>query len=245
MRLAVYTRVSTAIQATGESLLDQEADCRRWALNNDHTIGGVFNEEGISGTEQNRPALTALLDALDAGVVGGVILRDMDRLAREVTTQEAILAQLWSRNAAVFTVVNGHVEHDSIDDPYRTAMRQMTGVFSGLERRMIRKRMNDGKRSKAARGGHAGGPAPYGWRTDHGELVPVWPEQEALRMMLERYREGASQVAITAELNEQGYPTRRGGWWHQPTVSRIIAKELTLTEQQVTYRQSQLERHTA
>lgn len=243
MRLAVYTRVSTSIQVTGESLQDQENDCRKWAEGSQHTIRAVFHEEGISGTAEDRPALTELLDALERGDVRGVLLRDMDRLAREVTTQEAILAQLWARGAYVFTMSGGQVQQDDPDDPYRTAMRQMKGVFNGLERRMIRKRMNDGKRNKSARGGQAQGPAPYGWRTESGELIPVWPEQETLRVMLQMYHDGATQQAITAHLNEEGYPTQRGGWWRQPTVSRVLAKELSLTEQQVTYRRRQLRDH--
>lgn len=62
------------------------------------------------------------------------------------------------------------------DDPMRTAVRQMQGVLAQLDRAMIVKKLRDARRNKIRRGMHANGPAPYGWRTVDGELVPVHAE---------------------------------------------------------------------
>jgi len=52
----------------------------------------------------------------------------------------------------VFAADAGESHADDADDPMRTAMRQMTGVFAQLERGMIRARMARGKRAAAAQG---------------------------------------------------------------------------------------------
>ena len=72
----------------------------------------------------------------------------------------------------------------------RTAMRQMRGVFHELDRRLIAKRLRDGRNAKAAKGGHATGSPPYGWQVDkpnadnpRGALVPQTAEQAALARM--------------------------------------------------------------
>jgi hypothetical protein len=64
----IYTRVSTAGQATdGVSLDAQEAKARSWAEANGYEIGDVWSDAGISGKRAtNRPALTAALDAVCA-----------------------------------------------------------------------------------------------------------------------------------------------------------------------------------
>lgn len=56
---------------------------------------------------------------------------------------------------------HGEILPDEADDLVRTAMRQMTGVFTQLDRAMIAKRLRDGRRIKAARAATPRGvPAP-------------------------------------------------------------------------------------
>ncbi len=123
---------------------------------------------------------------IDNGEADGLIVRDLDRLTREVTVQEAILGRVWLvGHAAVFTSLPPQeVQRDDPDDPMRTAMRQMVGVFAGLERRIGAKRLRDRRRAKAAAGGHATGATPYGWKSAKrgpgnpaGKLVPVPPSR--------------------------------------------------------------------
>ena len=122
----------------------------------------------------------------------------------------------------------------------RTAMRQIAGVFAALERATIAKRMRDGCRAKAAAGGHSGGSAPYGWRTQDGELHTVPAEQEALRVMLALRRQGWWQAAIARTLDEDGHPTRSGRPWSDVVVGRILNREAALTPAQREYQTRRL-----
>lgn len=223
MQLVASVRVSTREQVeNGDGIDIQIRAIKRWARANGHRIVHVARDEGVSGAKNahERPGLTEALTLIHDGKAHGLIVRDLDRLAREVTIQEAILAEVWNGlNARVFTT-SGEVLRDDPDDPMRTAMRKMAGVFHELDRLMIVKRLRDGRSAKAAKGGHPVGRYPYGW----GPAGPIKAQQKALALMLRLRDQGLSTRAIAETLTEQGHPTARGGQWSSPTVARILAR---------------------
>lgn len=237
-RLVAYLRVSSIELSSGFRLADQRRAIRDAAKALDARVVKWCSDEGLSGAlpAEERPGLECALAALDDGEADGLIVRDLDRLARAVTVQEAVIGRAWMLDhAAVFTSLPPQeVKRDDPDDPMRTAMREMAGVFAGLERRMVAKRLRDGRRAKAAAGGHATGATPYGWKSakrspsnPNGALVPVAAEQAALRRMAELRASGASTHHIADLLTKEGHPTKRGGRWASATVARILARQMT------------------
>ncbi len=223
MRLVLYARVSSREQVEhGQGLEIQVKAIKQWARANAHRVVKVYEDAGVSGAKDatERPGLMAALQALRHREAQALIVRDLTRLARSVTVQEAVLAEVWSRlDARVFTTA-GEVLRDDPDDPMRTAMREMAGVFAGLDRRMIVKRLRDGRTAKAAAGGHSTGRYPYGY-TPKGQNPA---QQRALRRMLDLRDDGQATRAIAAILTEEGHPTARGGRWSSPTVARILSR---------------------
>ena len=249
MRTALYTRVSTETQVKGESLADQEHDGRAWATSVGYDVIAAYSDPGLSGSlpASERPGLTDALEALANGSIDGLVIRDLDRLARELTVQEAVLSHVWAREGThVFTYASGReVLRDDPDDPMRTAMRQMQGVFAQLDRAMIVKKLRDARTNKTRRGGHSNGPAPYGWRTEDGELVPLPDEQSLIRTILAHRDAGMNQTDIAAALNRDGHVTRGGTPWSQQVVSRVLARVQGRTPEQVAYQEAQLAAHDA
>ena len=240
MRLVAYQRVSTIEQAEhGFGLDAQRKAIRDAARSLGARVVAWCADEGKSGAlaATERPGLAEALTLLRTGQADGLIVRDLDRLARAVTVQEALLAEVWCNDgAAVFTASPPtEVARDDPDDPMRTAMREMAGVFAGLERRLIAKRLRDGRRAKAAAGGHAIGATPYGWRSakrsadnPNGALVPIPAEQAALDRMKTLAQQGNSTRQIAATLTAEGHPTKRGGGWSGATVGRILSRQADL-----------------
>ena len=98
MRLVGYPRVSTRGQVkTGASISYQDREIRAWARRIGHHIVGMFPEEGRSGALdlEDRVALTAAIDMIAGSKAEGLICFSLDRLALEITVQEAILAKVW------------------------------------------------------------------------------------------------------------------------------------------------------
>lgn len=237
MKLAAYLRVSTDLQAERGLGLDvQERGIKAWAKKEGHQIVLWARDEGLSGSN-GVDTRVGLLDALAAltdsrqpasrrtGVAEGVVVYRLDRLARALTIQETTLATIWAMGASAYSVDIGEVAKDDPDDPMKTALRQMIGVFAELERGMINARLRSGRKLKAERGGYAGYGSPaLGYRAEGRELVADEREQAALERIRQLHGEGRSLREIAATLTAEGYKPKRSDRWHPETLKRIIAR---------------------
>lgn len=227
-RLAAYLRVSTDQQAEhGMGLNIQERAIRRWAKQHGHKLVGVFRDEGMSGAKEaaDRPGLAAAVETVERRQAAGLVVYRLDRLARSLTVQEAVLGHVWRHGGKVFAVDTGEVPADDPTDPMRTFVRQVMGAAHQLERGLITARMRAGRELKAERGGYAGfGSPPYGTRAEGKELVPDSEEQTAIARMVELRAEGRSLREIAAALDAEGHRPRRAGRWHSMQVGRVLAR---------------------
>jgi DNA invertase Pin-like site-specific DNA recombinase len=225
MRLVAYLRVSTDLQAEQGLGLDvQRKGIRDWAKANGHRIVRWHSDEGISGSNgvETRQGLLDALHALEAADAQGLVTYRLDRLARKLTVQEATLARIWSLGCHAFSVDLGEIPQDDPDDPMRTALRQMVGVFAQLERGMIAARLRSGRRLKAERGGYAGGAPRYGYKAAEGALVPDDDEAATVGRILQLHADGVGSRGIAAALNADGAPAKRGGTWSSAQVCRVV-----------------------
>lgn len=232
MRLTVYLRVSSDTQLDGYGLDVQERACRAWAKAHGHRIVAVFTDAGVSGATEalDRPGLSAALLALQSPPdAEGLLVARLDRLARALTVQEASLAIAWRAGARVFTADAGEVQQDDPDDPMRTALRQVVGVFAELDRRMVVKRLRDGRNAKANEGRHSTGSYAYGYagtgKGKHRDAAPHPKEQQAVARVLALRRAGASYRHIAATLDDEGFRPRRAGSWSAMAVRNIAIRE--------------------
>jgi DNA invertase Pin-like site-specific DNA recombinase len=107
----------------------------------------------------------------------------------------------------------------------RTAMRQMMGVFSQLERGMIAARLRAGRRLKAEQGGFAYGSPRFGYKATEKALIPDDDEQASLQRIAELRQEGRSLRQIAAALEAEGHRTKRGNTsWSVASLSRVVAR---------------------
>lgn len=230
MKLVAYLRVSTDRQAEEGFGLDAQRDAvRKWARTNGHRVVVWTSDEGVSGSNgiDTRRGLLEALNAIEDRQADGLIVARLDRLARNLTVQEGTLAKVWNLGGTVFSVDLGEVAQDDPDDPVRTALRQMVGVFAQLERGMIAARLRAGRRQKAEQGGYAYGAPPFGFRAEDGELVPDAIEQETIRRAVDLRNEGKSLRAIGAALESEGRRPRRSERWHPRTIGAVLTRANT------------------
>ncbi|MEU6703870.1 recombinase family protein [Streptomyces wuyuanensis] len=227
LRLVMCLRVSTAGQLDGYGLESQEKDCRRWARKHGHRIVAVKVDGAVSGktSDEERPGLTEALGILAADEADGILAPNLDRLARELTVQEAALSVVWAYGKRAFTVDHGEHQADDDDDPMRTFVRQVMGAAAQLERGLIAKRLRNGRKTKAAGGGYAFGAPAYGQRAEDKALTVDDDEAAVLSQMRAWQADGMSVRAIAAELNAREVPTKRGGKWHPTTVARLLSPD--------------------
>ena len=240
MRLVSYARLSTFAQS--DTISAQHDAVARWAESGDHEVVAKVEDVGKSGRlpVDKRQGLLAGIRMLEAGEADGFAVRGLDRLARALHVQEAILARVWECGGRVWDISGGGREmvHDDPDDPYRTFLRQVMGAAVQLERGITVQRLRDGRRARATENGggrFVGGPGfRYGWRVERGvgpirhdgTRAPMWVRDEAQSVVCElalRMREdGALLREIVVELDRRGYRAARGGAWHTNAVLRAI-----------------------
>jgi DNA invertase Pin-like site-specific DNA recombinase len=228
VRLIAYIRVSTNGQLDGYGPDAQRKDIRAWARANGHKIVSE-HVDSITG-KLDAGAREGLTDALEAMAgADGLVFGRLDRLARELTVQEAILAVIWRDGGRAFAADQGEILRDDPDDPMRTAMRQVQGVFAQLDRAMIAKRLRDGRRVKAAEGRHAVGQYAYGYRGvgkgRQRDAAPHTDEQRAVSRILELRDRGESYRAIATALDAEGLTPRRAEKWSAMAVRNIAVRE--------------------
>lgn len=230
MRLVGYVRVSSEGQLDGLGLDVQTRIIREWASRQGHRLVEVHSDGAVRGTTDavDRPGLTAALRDLQDRRADGLIVATLDRLARRLTVQEAILAMVWQHGAMAFTADDGEIREDDPDDPMRTAIRQMRGVFAQLDRAMVVKRLRDGRKAKEALGRKAVGSYPYGFlgagKGRDRDAAPDESEQLAVRRIGELRATGASYREIAATLDREGLRPRKAQSWSPMTVRSIAQR---------------------
>lgn len=224
MRFVALLRVSTATQARdGYGLESQEADIRAWAKLHGHRIAYVIREPGVSGTTPliERTGLAEALQLLSANKADGLVVARLDRLARDLILQEQLIAEVDALGRVLRSAAPIEDDHLLDKDPQRVLVRQIIGAISAYERAMIRVRLMNGLRMKAAAGGYLGGGPPYGWIAKGSELVPDPDEQEVRQRIKLWRRQGLSYGVISARLNTEGIPAKKGGRWSKVSVHRV------------------------
>ena len=90
--VALYIRVSTEEQAiNGDSLRTQREALTKFALANHYHIYGIYEDDGFSATNLNRPALQRLLEDVRKNKINRILLTKLDRLSRGVRNYYKVL----------------------------------------------------------------------------------------------------------------------------------------------------------
>jgi DNA invertase Pin-like site-specific DNA recombinase len=220
-----YARTSTDRQTDEGFGLDvQEKAVRTYCRANGLTLTTIYRDEGRSGSLDagSRSGLADALCAIETGEASVLVVPKLDRLARKLHVQEAVLSSVWRNLGAVHSADVGEILQDDPDDPMRTAMRQMMGVFAELERGMIGCRLRAGRKIKAERGGFAYGSPGYGYRAENKSLVIDPAEAEAVKFAKRLRNEGKSYRQIADALTQHGYKPKRAKVWYPSTVKAVV-----------------------
>jgi DNA invertase Pin-like site-specific DNA recombinase len=145
-RAAIYLRVSTSKQETG----NQRRELEEVAKRSGWQIVKVYEDAGISGAKgrDKRPGLDAMMKAVNAREFDMVAAWSVDRLGRSLTDLLAILQGLHDKGVDLFL----HQQGLDTSTTAGKAMFQMLGVFAEFERGIIRERVNAGLARARANG---------------------------------------------------------------------------------------------
>lgn len=218
----IYARVSTGAQATKYSLPTQLEACRKKAteLGIAQLIEHV--DDGYSGDDFERPAMTGLREALKTSSADYVICYDPDRFSRSLVQQLIITDEIEKAGAElIFVLVNFE------KTPEGQLFYQMRGAISAYEKAKIKERTVRGKRGKAKSGKIVFNTRPTGYDYDKDKSM-YYPNDDAqmVRNLFNMAISGMATSAIARTFNHNAVPAPKGGKWHAETVRRIIHNPL-------------------
>ena len=103
------------------------------------------------------------------------------------------------------------------------------GVFAELDRKMVAKRLRDGRLAKAAAGRKAVGDYPFGYaaigKGRERDAEPTKAEQRAVARIVELRRAGRSYREIAKALDTEGRKPRRAASWSAAAVRNVVLRE--------------------
>jgi DNA invertase Pin-like site-specific DNA recombinase len=198
-----------------------------WAKAGGHKVVS-WETDVISGASElrDRAGWSKAAALVKSGQAQGVVVARLDRLARDVMVQELLLRKLSDLGGIVLSTRENENEmlNGESKDPSRKLVRVIMGAISEYDREMTVDRLAAGRAAKAARGGHAHGALPFGYRSANGRLIPEPTEQKALSKMRSLAAQGVPLRDIAEALIAEGHPTKRGGTWCAATVARILKR---------------------
>ena len=200
VRAIGYLRVSTADQVENGSGLDAqrlaiEAACP--------AIDRWITDAGISAASMDRPGLVEARALLEAGEFDELVCSKIDRLTRSWADLGMLIRES-QEGGWNLRILDPPLD---LRSPFGRALAGMTGVFSELEREMVRSRTREAIAAAKAAGTYAGVKV----------TGSVCQTVRSLRSEGHTYRE------IADHLNDQGIPTtRRGAKWYASTVHGVL-----------------------
>ena len=231
MQYLIYLRKSRAdreaeLRGEGETLARHEKMLLDLAKRQHLPIGEIYREVVSGETIASRPMMQQLLSEVEQGIWDGVLVMEVERLARGDTIDQGIVAQAFKlSDTKIITPIKTYDPNNEFDEEYFEF-----GLFmSRREYKTIKRRLNNGRQASVKEGKYVGNKPPYGYErmkieNDKGyTLKPLETEAQVVRMMFRWYAYGEHGISTIADqLNDMAIPSKTGKRWVYPTVRDIL-----------------------
>jgi DNA invertase Pin-like site-specific DNA recombinase len=210
----------------------QEEDCRALAdrlgwelaevvIENDTSAYQTkrrLDEDGLPVRRTSRPEFRSVLKKLYAGIADGLVVYDIDRLARQPRDLEALI-DLVDDHQVPIVAVTGSV---NLSNAAGVAMARVLMAMANKSSHDTARRVARAARQQAEQGEfRTGGFRPFGYNID-GSINQT--EAAILREMYDRILLGDPTRSVSQWLNASGIPTARGNQWSPQGVRACLKK---------------------
>jgi len=228
MKVAIYTRVSTEDQAREGFSLDvqrnfllQYAKTFDWTVFCSVTDAEVYQDDGFTGSNMDRPALQRLLSDAHNKNFDLVLVYKQDRLSRKLQDLLSLLEEF----------DNLGIAYKSATEPFDTTTSagkmaiQMLGSYAEFERNRLIERVFPGM-VEGVKKGHWQGSRyiPYGYiHNKKDKKLEVNPEEaKIIKDIYSMYLRGRSTAQIAKHYDINGIKSRSGGRFQQKVIADIL-----------------------
>ena len=227
----IYLRKSRAdleaeMHGEGETLKRHQDILLALAKKMNLSIGKIYSEIVSGETIASRPEMQQLLNDVESGMWEGVLVVEVERLARGDTMDQGLVSQTFKISGTkIITPVKIYDPNNEFDEEYFEF-----GLFmSRREYKTINRRLQRGRMQSVTEGKYVGNIAPYGYsrekiKGDKGyKLIKYTPEAPAIPLTFELFviqRMGCRLIA--KELDKLKFKPRNKESWSEQTVRSIL-----------------------
>jgi site-specific DNA recombinase len=218
-RVGIWIRVSTEMQAQGDSPEHHEKRAREYAESRGWQVIESYRLSGVSGSVSlSHPEGVRMIGDIERGHITALIASKFARIARD-----GIQFRLLHRR---FKAVGADiVSLDENIDTSTPAGELILGIIADLaewERKEIASRVRASIKPRARAGTPLGGDGPYGYQWQDRKLVPNPAEAPVRRLIHELFIKVRRKRTVARMLNEQGHRTRKGRLWSYGAVDWLL-----------------------
>ncbi|MCO7119494.1 recombinase family protein [Oscillibacter valericigenes] len=201
---ALYCRLSRDdnMDSESNSIQNQRKILQKAAKDKGYTDTIFFVDDGITGTTMKRPGFQKMLNAIEAGYIAAVFVKDLSRLGRNYIEVGKLTEEFFPLHDIRLVAVSDGVDSDEGEDdftPFKNIMNEYYAKDISKKRRIVNKMK-----------GNAGvplSPPPYGYIKNPDDPRFWVIEQEAAEVVRRIYRmalEGYGLAEIAARLAADG-----------------------------------------
>jgi len=221
-RVAAYARVSSGKDAMLHSLSAQVSYYSSLIQNNPKwEYAGVYADEAMTGTKDNRAQFQNLLEDCRAGKIDMILTKSVSRFARNTLTVLEVVRELKELNIDVY------FEKENIHSRSGDGELMLTilASFAEAESISVSENCKWQIRKKFAEGELVNFKFMFGFDISN-KVIKVNPyEAEIVRMVFGDYVSGMGTTAIAKKLREMKVDRPRGGKWTSERVAEMLKNE--------------------
>ena len=246
--IAIYSRKSK-FTGKGESIGNQIELCKAYIRLHygEEALKRViiFEDEGFSGGNINRPAFKKMMKAAREYRFHAIVVYRLDRISRNISDFSGLIAELTRLDIAFISIR----EQFDTATPMGRAMMYIASVFSQLERETIAERIRDNMHELAKTGRWLGGVTPTGYESESVESVTVDgkrkkvcklklipDEAETVKLIFDLFLENCSLTKTEAELLKRDRKTKNGKGFTRFALKGILQNPVYVIADEEAYR---------
>ena len=245
--IAIYSRKSK-FTGKGESIGNQVELCREYIRTHYGDEAAeqavVFEDEGFSGGNVNRPAFKKMMVHIERGEFKALVVYRLDRVSRNVGDFSSLIEDL-NRRDIVFVSIR---EQFDTATPMGRAMMYIASVFAQLERETIAERIRDNMHELAKTGRWLGGNTPTGYCSESVKSVTVdgktkkacklklIPEEaETVKIIFDLFVKTGSLTLTEAELIQRRIMSKNGNHFTRFSMKAILQNPVYMIADEAAY----------
>ena len=223
MKVGVWVRVSTTMQAEGDSPANHKERAKYYCLAKNWEIVEEYELAGVSGKSIiNHSEAKRMLADIASGKIKALVFSKLARLARNVKELLEIADHFRAYKASLVSI------DESIDTstPSGKLLYTVIGALSEWERGEISARVAASIPVRAREGKRIGGQQPYGyyWH-DKQNLVPHPEQRVIVEKAFELFTEFKKLKYVRDRLNEAGYRAKKAPW-SDTSLKRMLTNQV-------------------